>query len=618
MSRSWQALACVLLLLGAMAAAGDRPAATRLTVSDSAHNLSPNTANGPNVCIYCHAPHNAAPVKGLWNHQLSKSEYKLYNSSSYRQGAPTLASNSPSRLCLSCHDGTVALGSTYSAAQPLPTRHALPGSADLGTDLSTDHPFGFDRWVRDNTLRDELFATTPRVTADAGVKLKNERIECTTCHEPHVPNIDVQRPTKFLAVSNASGSLCAVCHDLDKPSPNLLSGWKASAHALSSTTEGAVITGYSSVAEGACLNCHTSHGSGSERLLRQAGESGCFACHANNSSAARWAKTWVGHDDASKFMHPVTAPGHRPDEDLRAASTPRHSECWDCHNPHATRQSGTAASPPLLENALAGASGVDRNGSPVAGATNEYEVCFKCHADSGNKPQMAGYGKFGYTPVRQVDAHNVRLDFESPFARHNVVSGRSGTASPTLRAQMLRFDNLPGRSLGSGYLYCTDCHNNNNAQSSGGTGANGPHISAYEHLLERRYDMNRPPATPGAAVTSLTVPSDGGDPLNGPFALCNKCHEVARLLTPAGDTGFKYHATHVVAGGISCAACHASHGVQGSDAGHHAHSINLDLSMVGPDPASGRLEIDTAGRTCTLACHFSNYTGVKIHSGTRY
>ncbi len=588
----------------------------RVTAEISMHNLAPAKGSGAGVCKYCHAPHHTAAATGLWNHQLSSSQYQFYTSSTYKQGTPSLPAASPSRLCLSCHDGTVALGSTYNSKTPLPTGHSLSSAGNLGTSLLTDHPFAFDTWVRDNTLLDVLFSSSPRATANASVKLPNGRVECTTCHDPHVQNIDTKR-VEFLIVNNANSVMCQACHDVTKPSPNVLSGWTTSAHALATTTEGASVSGYSSVAEGACMNCHTPHSGSSDRLLRTGEEQSCFTCHANKLSSSRWAQVWIGNDDSTKFMHPVQATGHDPTENLMATATPRHSKCWDCHDTHASRQSSGRSIPPVIGPALAGATGVDKNGSSMTAAANQYEVCFKCHADSLNKPQTTpGYMKFGYTPTRQVDAHNVRLDLNSTFARHNVVSSRSSITSPAYRATMLRLNGTNGRTLSGGYLYCTDCHNDNNAQSDGGTGPNGPHISAFAHLLERRYDMNLPAGASNMPVMSLSVPSDGGDPLSGPFALCNKCHDVRQLLT-TGDTVFRHHASHVVAGGISCAVCHAPHGVQGGDASHHGSAINLDLAIVGADPTTKRLEINTAARTCYVSCHFSN-APTTVHSGTKY
>jgi predicted CXXCH cytochrome family protein len=589
----------------------------RQALDQSLHNLSPTNKN-TETCIYCHTPHQAAPVKGLkglWNHQLSSAKYQFYSSSTYKEGTPVLSPSSPSRLCLSCHDGTVALGSTYNQKTSQATARSLSSAGNMGTDLSKTHPFSFNTWVKDNTLLDMLFSTTPRATANASVKLPNGILECTTCHEPHIQNIDPKRPNMFLVVNNANGKLCQACHDVYKPSPNVLSGWTTDAHAVSASSQGTTATGYSSIAQGACMNCHTPHGSGSARLLRGADEYACYSCHANSSSQSRWAQVWVGYDDPAKYSHPLPMTGHDPNEDLSLVSTPRHVKCWDCHNPHSSKPSSASKAP--LQASLYQATGVDKDGNKVTPANHSYEVCFKCHADTPNKPESTpGYTKFGYTPTRQVDAHNVRLDFISTSARHNVVLPRAGRTFPDYRSSTLKLDGTVGRPLTSGYLYCEDCHNNNNAQASGGTGPNGPHISTYEHLLERRYDMNSPAASAVMPVISLSVPSNGGDPLNGPFALCNKCHNIQMLLT-TGDTGFRHHASHTVAAGISCAVCHAPHGVQGGDAVHHRGSINLDLAMAGPDPTTGRLEINTATRTCYVSCHFSNAPAT-VHSGTKY
>lgn len=619
MSVPFRGLILLLLVTAAVRASAQQQLVVaepqRQAVELSLHNLSPTTKNAQ-ACIYCHFAHSTAPVKGLkglWNHQLSDAKYQLYSSSTYKEGTSSLSPTSPSRLCLSCHDGTVALGATYNSRTPLVTSQSLSAAGNMGTNLQSDHPFSFDKWERDNNLVAALFSTTARATGNASVKLPNGRIECTTCHEPHIQNLDPKRPTSFLVVNNATSTLCVACHDLNNPSPNMISGWSTDAHATSTTAEGAEVTGYSSVAQGACMNCHTPHGSESARLVRGVDANACYPCHANASSQSRWARVWVGYDDPTKFMHPMEATGHDPNEDIKLTRTTRHVICWDCHNPHASKPSASNRS----QMPLSQVKGLDKDGNEVDPANHTYEVCFRCHADSPNKPESTpGYVKFGYTPTRQVDAHNVRLDLISSFASHNVVFPRSGRPFPDYRSVMLKLDGSTGRSLSNGYLYCGDCHNNNNAQESGGTGPNGPHISAFEHLLERRYDMNRPAASAQMPVISLSIPSDGGDPLNGPFALCNTCHDVSQLLN-MGDTLFRHHGSHVVAGGISCAVCHAPHGVQGGDVAHHGSVINLDLNMVGPDPNTGRLEINTASRTCYVSCHFSNAAAI-VHSGTKY
>jgi hypothetical protein len=104
-----------------------------VTDTDNPHNLS-NSSSGirasteTRICIFCHTPHHTiqdatlinAP---LWNHTLSTASYavKSPGTAYSNTGGPfsitvNLLSTPPtkpdgsSRLCLSCHDGTVAIG----------------------------------------------------------------------------------------------------------------------------------------------------------------------------------------------------------------------------------------------------------------------------------------------------------------------------------------------------------------------------------------------------------------------------------------------------------------------------------------------------------------------------
>src|SRR5665213_3361539 len=94
-----------------------------MSVLESKHNL---TASGPgaikatkqsDACIFCHESHGAMPKTPLWNHNSSGAVYTPYNSSTTKAviGQPTGAS----KLCLSCHDGTVALGSLRDSGKPI-------------------------------------------------------------------------------------------------------------------------------------------------------------------------------------------------------------------------------------------------------------------------------------------------------------------------------------------------------------------------------------------------------------------------------------------------------------------------------------------------------------------
>jgi hypothetical protein len=310
------------------------------------------------------------------------------------------------------------------------------------------------------------------------------------------------------------------------------------------------------------------------------------------------------------YTHPVltTSSSHDPAEAIPVNSS-RHSACPDCHNPHSSQAVSGTPTPPALEASLIGTSGVSAaDGLPLVPppAVNQYEICFKCHANSTQKPQqIALYATYGHTPFRASqtslpDPYNVRLALQSSVTRHNVTQPSRGNVAPSLRLNMLDLSGKPtGRLLQGGglNLYCTDCHNNDSARISGGTGPNGPHGSSYYHLLERQYEYDAlPPSTTGPVYSSG---------LTGPYAICDKCHDLDNKLlsTTGGDTVFGKHNEHVVTDGTSCSTCHASHGVQGGNPINNAHLVDFDTSIVSPDTVTGKFYLDTGARACYLTCH---------------
>ena len=112
------------------------------------HNLSV-TGPGPvkaqtetEICIFCHTPHNANPAVPLWNHTMSTGvNYQPYTSTTLAAavGVPT----GSTKLCLSCHDGTVAIGSTINnglrAMNGVNAAGQLAGTSVLGSDLRLNH-----------------------------------------------------------------------------------------------------------------------------------------------------------------------------------------------------------------------------------------------------------------------------------------------------------------------------------------------------------------------------------------------------------------------------------------------------------------------------------------------
>ena len=549
-------------------------ASSKTALVGSQHDLTA-TGGGPvksavgDTCIFCHAPHNVIPnVTPLWDHTLSSQSYTTYSSSTYGSGAQTPAAGS-SKLCLSCHDGTVAVGMTV--AQGLITTSGSMAAEDiLGADLSRSHPVSMTP-VDDGSLAATLFAS-PASTRDPAVKLVAGKVECTTCHDPHAPRNDPVTPM-FLARSNSNGALCLACHDPLRVQPNALNGWTTGSHATAANTVPATASfgPYGTVASNACSNCHGAHNnSAGPRNLKAVEEAACSPCHSGANASP--ALLNVTAEFTKTYSHPTTtvSGAHDPAEALPVNNT-RHAECADCHNSHAAyAQAGTPAAP-LIQASLAGVSGYDTAGAQRP-ATKEYQVCFKCHADSTNKPATSTFGRTasrypggpmpaGYPiqPPRPADQYNLRLKFTGTIGHNVTGSSIVTTANTSLRPYMLNVDGVTNNTsrplTTSSVLYCTDCHNNDQARSSNGTGPNGPHGSTFPHLLQ---------------LSMLQEGAGGAGSTGTGSALCNKCHNVSTVRNEGP------HGPHSSYG---CTTCHDPHGVIGGNAGANRAMLNFDIGV---------------------------------------
>lgn len=221
--RSGRGLAASLAVLLAGGAA-----AQQRSVLGTVHNLS---VSGPGairsveereVCKFCHIPHNAAAPEALWGHALSRSDYRtadLRRGRPDRQAAPQ--PDGSSRLCLSCHDGTVALGDINGGNKPIRMAGADrlgPGTAGfIGTDLSGSHPVSFA--VRDDPagldLTDADIGLKPlgAIRTDRDVRLDAaDRMQCTTCHDPHSDANYVAGKVPRFWVKPTIDEVCNTCH----------------------------------------------------------------------------------------------------------------------------------------------------------------------------------------------------------------------------------------------------------------------------------------------------------------------------------------------------------------------------------------------------------------------
>jgi len=560
---------CALVLCSQVAAAQEQVARTVHNLSSSGPGRVRAASEG-RVCIFCHASHNTSAMVPLWNRELSNASYQIYRSSTLdaRVQQPT----GSSKLCLSCHDGTIAMGNIVSQVERIRMASGgyLPaGLTNLGTDLSDDHPISF---VYSGGL-----AAADRQLVNPGnlgfhVQLdSDQQVQCTTCHDAHDNTYG-----NFLVMDNASGELCMTCHKMD--------GWNSSAHRTSNASMADRQLGdwpYRNVAENACRSCHRPHSAaGRERLLIfENEEDNCLSCH-----DGQVARTNIRSEIQKRSAHDPTRRTGEHDPVEKLGGDRDHVECSDCHNPHAVAKLSRSSRYVPIDETLAKVKGVSRGGSPVQEARHEYEVCFRCHGDRAVKVDRR--------IERQSDTDNLRLEFNpSNPSAHPIVSPSRGSASESVSL----LSSIPSGTQ----LRCTDCHNSDDGPRAGGSGPSGPHGSIYEPLLERNYSTRDD--TPESLFS---------------YALCYKCHSRTSILN---DDSYRGHKLHVEGVQAPCSACHDPHGVSraasrgGSD---HTHLINFDLAIVSPERNTGRMEYRDTGRfsgTCTLTCH--NVPHVKAKYG---
>jgi predicted CXXCH cytochrome family protein len=577
------------------------------------HNLGPGTTSPisgarPDSCSYCHAPHSGLNI-GLWNQKLTTQTYTTYASNTEKNTGkqPTLGYST--NQCLSCHDGTVAVGTTVVYGQLLTHGSMYPQDV-FGGNMQTSHPFSMTLPLKDNV---DLVATltSSGKTADTSgaVRLIHGNVECTSCHNPHVQARDTLS-LNFLVKDSSSGQLCLACHDPTRQvtgQVNPLQDWSTSAHALSTAkvVAQAQTGSCTTVATNACSSCHASHNAGSAvRLLRGANEQACIACHnggSNVSPMPAYANVFAEYA-TPKIGHPFpTSTNPHDAAESTLLNNNRHATCVDCHSAHGSQPVGVFPQPPLVrisQKNVAGISATDGT-SILTPAVNEFENCLRCHGTSAGKQVLPIYGYFPVRAVSSGDPLNLISQFASAATSSHPVMHVSNSAlpQPSLLANMLQLDGTTqGRAMGTQIL-CTDCHNSDDNREFGGIGANGPHGSKWTHILERRYEFSQAP-TPGQLITNLFPNPDVS--IAGPYALCGKCHDIANQILK--NTSWSQHGTHINAG-FSCSTCHTAHGMGAtSGAISGERMINFDLNVVA---SNGGLPIsfNRAANTCVMVCH---------------
>lgn len=393
--------------------------ATHISASivDTRHNLSVSNSVVPDanetiimateeteICVFCHVPHFAQAVgKPLWNRSMPASAYTMYSSDYLRRldypiatelGSANDTPGALSRQCLSCHDGTIAVGAVSKLRSSndvtigmdgVEGDGTIPTSAVgfFGTDLTKHHPIGIEYdSTKSIAFGDATRTIELKATPDSPIKLyeyagypDKKYVECSSCHDPHKEGGNASGESgKFLHVDSDTKhglnvvATCTSCHEKD--------GWDTSVHQSAVDTGGAAYTdpavlakyGTDKVSELGCANCHTPHNAeGVPYLNRKQLGNTCFQGAASTIDGAACHGIGGAKDIQSQlfpekaYSHPVVASssgdtnhtnldtlygwqgGLEMDDGTSAAAggmswgTNKHSVCMDCHNQHQSK-----------------------------------------------------------------------------------------------------------------------------------------------------------------------------------------------------------------------------------------------------------------------------------------
>ena len=550
------------------------------------------------VCKFCHLPHRNLKVRQLWDHTLSSVSYNQYTSSTLTSTYLAQYPNTSSKLCLSCHDGTIAIGSmstgqiNVSGSSNLDADQSLSASAASnlggasGTTLSDDHPISIGLPHFNSSQYNCSGCHYPRPSDKVPM-------ECVRCHDPHNESKDGVTK-KFLKKSNSSSALCLDCHNKKYWSTNP-SGHQSSTKTLPLNWSH---NGYTTVTTSGCESCHKPHSAGSpSRLLKLSEQNLCEGCHkgiANGGITTKNVSSATGGPFAKLYTHPTYTVDNKhnpvnanpvtnsPTESSASVSNPnRHAECSDCHNPHGAFAGLHTPKSNLVSNVLNGVWGLE----PVDGtkwtqptsftridpSTKEYQICLKCHSYYGLGSTTNGVttiiGPSGTNITDQAMEYNV-----NNFSAHPVKVGlNSQTGSYAPKALTTGQMSTSWNSVGSQTMYCSDCHGNDAVTSS--TVPQGPHGSNNRFMLQGTSSKPNAKYWPANASGALWTLKDLLNNTNNWSSdlFCVGCHPIKNGTTFISEAHGEHNDRSVTIGGkyysgVPCVACHAAvpHGAKRS------------------------------------------------------
>lgn len=211
-------------------------------IRGTGHDFTGAGDSSASACVFCHTPHEAKSQTLVWNHTLSQNTFS-WDQPATSGGTPYPSFRGdtytgPTAKCLSCHDGTVAIGDiawwnggtvksplnnnrvtgaaqTASSSGRMDDNHpvAMPypwnNTASTYNGVTTGTGVALGDWQSDpESLGIRLYNDDGKGIISTGAVAGRTGIECTSCHDPH--NGSAVEGPKFLRGTTAN--ICTKCH----------------------------------------------------------------------------------------------------------------------------------------------------------------------------------------------------------------------------------------------------------------------------------------------------------------------------------------------------------------------------------------------------------------------
>jgi len=418
----------------------------------SIRSISASTEN--QVCVFCHTPHGKYEDKFgerpfLWNRPEAGSPSARYDAtiSSSFNATNNVNLGQGSKMCLSCHDGTVAIGNIDTNTEisvvgdNLTGGKLSQGGSYIGQDLSDDHPVGFDYNAGLSADDGELY--DPAVTSHIGVPVGRGLAQYNSL----VDSLDVNTsPSGDQVTTTTTDSGGGISIPLEATIAGFSTAYTKDDDDRSSPSS-LVYIDQASNGSVECTTCHDPHIRGNEnntlngqsvnikflrlnRFQKAAGTDGsfsidsdinCIACH----DKAGWAGSIHVNSTSGVQQYDDTAADNR---DFPHNIQMWQASCLNCHKPHTSGAGWLLAS--------------EDDGTGTSSATEQ--TCLSCHGSSSTilaaGEQVANIEKVMLSGNAHGDSGN------NDQSKHSIHSGNFDETG----------DELNGVNR---HVTCTDCHN---------------------------------------------------------------------------------------------------------------------------------------------------------------